>query len=125
MTPMPTTPITRDPRNGAFTFQVHAEYDLLLHVQKDLDKHRSATISNSNSNTDIQLSKIIMQSVDEYCLRKQWMYHIGSEKGVAIGRFLREAAEKWYAKMKKNGGEAKVRDIMCELLDCVFVLYCH
>ena len=28
--------ITRDPRNGAFTFQVHAEYDMLLRVQKVL-----------------------------------------------------------------------------------------
>lgn len=99
------TLITRNPANGAFTFQVHAEYDLLMHVQRDLDKHRSIL-----GNSDIQLSKLITQSVDEYCLGKQWMYHIGSEKGVAIGRFLREAAERWYAKMIKehvNGGEVE------------------
>jgi len=114
-----TTPITRDPRNGAFTFQVHAEYDLLLHVQKDLDKHRSRNNSNS-SDSDIHLSKLITRSIDEYCLRKQWMYHIGSEKGVAIGRFLRESAEKWYAKMKKewqqqqgNDNSGEVKKFIC------------
>ena len=76
--------ITRDEKyNGAFTFQVHAEYDLLLHVQKDLDRHRSRN-SKSKKLTNIQLSKLIMRSIDEYCLQKQWMYHIGNNKGTAI-----------------------------------------
>eukprot|EP00579_Thalassiosira_antarctica_P018862 CAMPEP_0201963804 /NCGR_PEP_ID=MMETSP0904-20121228/9600_1 /ASSEMBLY_ACC=CAM_ASM_000553 /TAXON_ID=420261 /ORGANISM="Thalassiosira antarctica, Strain CCMP982" /LENGTH=447 /DNA_ID=CAMNT_0048510523 /DNA_START=27 /DNA_END=1371 /DNA_ORIENTATION=+ len=94
----------RDPRNGAFTFQVHAEYDLLLHVQKDLDKHRS---KDDALLSDIQLSKIILRSIDEYCLQKQWMYHIGSEKGVAIGRFLRGGAEKFLKRRSLNNGEVK------------------
>jgi len=83
--------ITRDPRNGAFTFQVHAEYDLLLHIQKDLDRHGRSRLSN---NSNIQLSKLVMRSIDNYCLQKQWMYHIGSEKGVAIGRFLDDCLKK-------------------------------
>ena len=83
--------ITRDPRNGAFTFQVHAEYDLLLHIQKDLDRHGRSRLSN---NSNIQLSKLVMRSIDNYCLQKQWMYHIGSEKGVAIGRFLEDCLKK-------------------------------
>ncbi len=85
------TAITRDPRNGAFTFQVHAEYDLLLHVQKDL-----LLLENQRSYDSIHLSEHIMHSIDEYCLKKQWMYHIGREKGIAVSRFLQSKLEKWY-----------------------------
>ena len=103
--PANSTAITRDPRNGAFTFQVNAEYDLLLHIQKGLDKNGRRNLS------DVELSKIIMRSVDEYCLRKQWMYHIGSEKAVAIGRFLREGVEMFLKNRAEAGatnGEVKV-----------------
>ncbi|KAL7540650.1 hypothetical protein ACHAXR_010272 [Thalassiosira sp. AJA248-18] len=102
-----TSAITRDPRNGAFTFGVHAEYDLLLHVQKDLDKHRRARDSSNKPLSDVELSKRIMRSFDEYCLQKQWMYHIGSEKGVAIGRFLRGGVESCLKANKSDSGEVK------------------
>lgn len=85
--------ITRDPKNGAFTFQVHAEYDLLLHVQKSLDRTRSRN-NNADQINNIRLSQIIMRSVDDYCLKKQWMYHIGREKGIAIGRFLEDSLKR-------------------------------
>ena len=108
-----TNVITRDEKhNGAFTFQVHAEYDLLLHVQKDLDRHRNrADRKTGKKLTNIQLSKLIMRSIDEYCLQKQWMYHIGNNKGTAIGRFLEESL-----KMKKrNGSTTKV----CRVFACL------
>ncbi|KAL7431698.1 hypothetical protein ACHAXM_002839 [Skeletonema potamos] len=100
--------ITRDPRNGAFTFQVHAEYDLLLQIQKDLDAKRplkSKSLSSSLSSlalTDIESTKIILKSVDSYCYGKQWMYHIGSEKGQAISRFLRSGVESWLKRKDRN-----------------------
>ena len=83
--------ITRDPRNGAFTFQVHTEYDLLLHVKKDL-----FLMENRQDGDCIRISEHILHSVDEYCLNKQWMYHIGSEKGTAVSKFLRSRLEKWH-----------------------------
>ena len=106
--------ITRDPRNGAFTFQVHAEYDLLLHIQKDLDSKRKGSGSSLNSAlsslalSDIQSTKIILKSIDDYCYGKQWMYHIGSEKGKAISRFLRGGVESWMKRKPRN----KVRAIL-------------
>mmetsp|Transcript_33101 Transcript_33101/g.80081 ORF Transcript_33101/g.80081 Transcript_33101/m.80081 type:complete len:419 (-) Transcript_33101:166-1422(-) len=110
------SPITRDPRNGAFTFQVHAEYDLLLHVQKDLDKHRRAVAERKDGNnaslSDVELSNIIMRSFDEYCLRKQWMYHIGSQKGVAIGRFLRDGVEN-HLRTDNNISNGEVKKFIC------------
>ncbi|KAL3805286.1 hypothetical protein HJC23_008993 [Cyclotella cryptica] len=89
--------LQRDPRNGAFTFQVHAEYDLLLHVQKDLDRYHhkvgreelSTTVgATSDVTEDLEPARIIMKSVDSYCLGKQWMYHIGYEKALAVRSFL-------------------------------------
>jgi len=106
--------ITRDPRNGAFTFQVHAEYDLLLQIQKDLDAKRPSKSSKSSLNSlalsDVDSTKIILKSVDDYCYGKQWMYHIGSEKGNAISRFLRSCVDSW----RKRGYRKK--KFVC--LDC-------
>jgi hypothetical protein len=110
--------ITRDPRNGAFTFQVHAEYDLLLQIQKDLDKAKQRPKKSSRSSlnslalSDIESTQIILKSVDDYCYGKQWMYHIGSEKGEAISRFLRSGVDSW---RKKRGDCKKV---------CVSILFC-
>ncbi len=99
--------ITRDPRNGAFTFQVHAEYDLLLQIQKDLDAKRPSKSSKSSLSSlalsDVDLTKIILKSVDDYCYGKQWMYHIGSEKGKAISRFLKSGVESWLKNKRRSG----------------------
>ncbi|KAK1734282.1 putative catechol O-methyltransferase [Skeletonema marinoi] len=112
-----TDKITRDPRNGAFTFQVHAEYDLLLQIQKDLDAKRPSKSSRSSLNSlalsDIDSTRIILKSVDDYCYGKQWMYHIGSEKGKAISRFLRSGVERW---LKRDDRKNKVCKFIC--LDC-------
>lgn len=107
--------ITRDPRNGAFTFQVHAEFDLLLHVKKDL-----FLLDNKPDGGRIRLSEHIMHSIDEYCLKKQWMYHIGSEKGTAVSRFLRSRLEIWHEENIINShncsgnreGDKKVRAML-------------
>lgn len=103
----------RDPRRGAFTFQVHAEYDLLLHVQRALDRRRGGggrgggrpgSTSGPGPRPDaVALSRAIMASVDEYCLKEQWMYHVGSQKGGAIGRFLRGGAEEFRARVGGGG----------------------
>ena len=113
--PNTTDKITRDPRNGAFTFQVHAEYDLLLQIQKDLDAKRPSKSSRSSLNSlalsDIDSTRIILKSVDGYCYGKQWMYHIGSEKGKAISRFLRSGVERW---LRRDDRKNKV---------CIYLVY--
>lgn len=92
---------------------MHAEYDLLLHVQKSLDRTRSRN-NNADQLNNIKLSQLIMRSVDDYCLKKQWMYHIGREKGVAIGRFLEDS-------LKRGDWSNKVR------IYCPYHMYnlCH
>ena len=56
-----------------------------------------------------------MRSVDDYCLKKQWMYHIGREKGVTIGRFLEDS-------LKRGDWANKVRIIVCVI--CI-AISCH
>jgi predicted O-methyltransferase YrrM len=97
--------LQRDPRNGAFTFQVHAEYDLLLYVQKDLDRHhqklsrRSSTSITADGTTgELEPARIILKSIDNYCLSKQWMYHIGYEKAVVVRNFLQRSLHDFIAR---------------------------
>jgi predicted O-methyltransferase YrrM len=115
--------ITRDPRNGAFTFQVHAEYDMLLRVQRDLDGHRGGsarpphrdgeddagreTDDDGSAEDSIRLSRRIMHSIDDYCMHEQWMYHIGQEKGMALSRFLLSSLEEWHR--AGDGGDDRGR----------------
>jgi len=121
------------PTKGRIAFQVRAEYDLLFHVQKVLgsSRHRSseALVANNdhedNSRTnsssgnkavvspsDITLSKRILRSIDDYCLQKQWMDHIGSEKAMAIGRFLKGGVQK-YLKTNARCSSGEVKKFIC------------
>lgn len=75
-------PITRNERNGAFTFKENTEYDLMLHVQRALAKFDFASL------TDVECANVILASIDEFCLAQQWMYHVGKEKGETLKSFL-------------------------------------
>lgn len=85
---------------------------MLLGIQKDLDAKRRPSKSGRSCSLsslalgDIEATKIILKSIDDYCYGKQWMYHIGSEKGCAIARFLRGGVEEW---LKKKNRSKKVR----------------
>ena len=111
--------ITRDPRNGAFTFHVHAEYDMLLRVQRNLDGHRARGGGANDADRDnaveesIRLSRRILRSIDDYCMHEQWMYHIGREKGEALSRFLRSCLEGQCRKSVGGCGETGVRRFVC------------
>lgn len=107
---------------------------MLLGIQKDLDAKRRPSKSGRSCSLsslalgDIEATKIILKSIDDYCYGKQWMYHIGSEKGCAIARFLRGGVEEW---MKKKNRSKKVRSRqeiksackllwLCEAIICFF-----
>ena len=73
--------------------------------QTTLQKSSKSSL-NSLALSDVDSTKIILKSVDDYCYGKQWMYyHIGSEKGEAISRFLRSSVESW---RKKKAEEKRV-----------------
>lgn len=78
-----TSLLQRDPDNGAWTFKANTEQDLLRHVQSGL----ADTIQDLD---DVDAAKAVLRSIDVYCLGKQWMYHVGHEKGEEIKPFLRD-----------------------------------
>lgn len=75
------------------SFGISIEHDLLLHVQKDLDKYLNDVVSNGAPLSLVPFSKIIMESYDKFCLRVRWAHHIGTKKGAAVGRFLKGGVE--------------------------------
>ncbi len=106
--------ITRDPRNGAFTFSVNSEYDLLLHIQRALDQsYRSSGSAATMSNIDT--AKVIMKSIDDYCFRKQWMFHVGNEKSEVIAKFLEKGIAAFVDRNKTKKGSKKNKYVCVEL----------
>lgn len=76
----------RDPTRGAWTFQPGTENDLLTHVENGLAEH----IEPFN---EIDSAEAILRSIDVYCLGKQWMFHVGQEKGEILKDFLKDCME--------------------------------
>mmetsp|Transcript_7675 Transcript_7675/g.16149 ORF Transcript_7675/g.16149 Transcript_7675/m.16149 type:complete len:500 (+) Transcript_7675:268-1767(+) len=106
--------ITRDPRKGAFTFSVNSEYDLLLHIQRALDQsYRSSGSAATMSNIDT--AKVIMKSIDDYCFRKQWMFHVGNEKSAVIANFLEGGIDAFVERNQTKKGVQKNKYVCVEL----------
>ena len=79
----PSTMIIRRPeRNGEFTFKENSEYELMIHVQQGLGK------CDFSSLTQVEAANVVLSSVDDFCMEKQWMYHVGHEKGETLKKFL-------------------------------------
>jgi len=79
----------RDPHNGVMTFKANAEFDLLLHVQNKMNNLLDA----GNALTLADRVGTILRSVDEYCTGKQWMFHVGQDKGGVLTDFLKECID--------------------------------
>lgn len=77
----------RDPKNGAMTFKADTEHDLFMHVQNGLGDH-------IRDYSDVESAKAILRSIDVYCLGKQWMFHVGQEKGEIMEGFLSKCISK-------------------------------
>mmetsp|Transcript_5351 Transcript_5351/g.7573 ORF Transcript_5351/g.7573 Transcript_5351/m.7573 type:complete len:540 (+) Transcript_5351:440-2059(+) len=91
----------RDPQNGVMTFKANAEYDLLLHVQNNMNNYHGV----GNLPEDDRVSTIL-RSVDEYCTGKQWMFHVGRDKGEVLTSFLRECIKNYMERNNSKEGAA-------------------
>ena len=89
-------PITRHAKNGAWTFKENSEYELMIHVQQGLDSFDFKHLN------EVESANVILDSVDGYCLGKQWMFHIGKEKGLVLKGFLRRCIENYLSTQGKN-----------------------
>ena len=78
----------RDESCGVMSFHFHTEQALLLHVRRALD------VSVCNRTGDLlplSLAQRVLKAMDEFCMEKHWMMHIGPEKGTLICNELEES----------------------------------
>eukprot|EP00566_Odontella_aurita_P009724 CAMPEP_0113540062 /NCGR_PEP_ID=MMETSP0015_2-20120614/8271_1 /TAXON_ID=2838 /ORGANISM="Odontella" /LENGTH=434 /DNA_ID=CAMNT_0000439823 /DNA_START=401 /DNA_END=1705 /DNA_ORIENTATION=- /assembly_acc=CAM_ASM_000160 len=121
----------RDANNhGAWTFRRDAERDLLQHVENGLSISSSSSSPSSRSQqpaaqssssssqssqspsarrealaeSECAAASSILRSVDVYCLGKQWMYHVGHEKGEVIGPFVEKCVRSSSSSSSSGGG---------------------
>ena len=84
-------PIIRDPNCGVLAFHAGTEQSLLGHVRLELSE--SVPMSSLKGGNDISKSEksdIVLQIIDEFCLSRHWMMHVGKEKGMIVQEFLTE-----------------------------------
>mmetsp|Transcript_20033 Transcript_20033/g.57521 ORF Transcript_20033/g.57521 Transcript_20033/m.57521 type:complete len:329 (+) Transcript_20033:299-1285(+) len=101
--------LKRDPANGAWTFKANAELDLLQHVENVMamsDANNAAVGGDGQrdaSDASVDAAKTVLRAIDTYCLGKQWMYHVGHEKGEIMKPFLRESISSFSSNADRTG----------------------
>ena len=75
----------RDPSNGVLAFHAGTEQALLHYVQKQMLSLNHTAIQNPAST--------VLGHIDDFCLQRHWMMHVGYEKGPILEAFLKECME--------------------------------
>jgi predicted O-methyltransferase YrrM len=75
----------RDPSNGILAFHTGTEQALLYYVQQKLVSHCSDKGNDRAS--------AVLGHIDDFCLQRHWMMHVGNEKGPILETFLKECTE--------------------------------
>lgn len=104
--------LKRDPANGAWTFKANAELDLLQHVEHVVagsDANNAALASDAS--TDTSAAKTVLRAIDTYCTGKQWMFHVGSDKGKEVAKFLKQSIECFSGNVDRKSGRFIVLDV--------------
>jgi len=76
--------VRRDAANGILAFHDGTEQALLLYVQQHLQADEQQPQQHNRQR------QRILQLVDDFCVSRHWMMHVGAEKGVLLQDFLRE-----------------------------------
>ena len=95
--------IKRDASCGVFAFHPHTEASLLTHVRNSLtsressislekgsEEEKSSTLSKENLQLILRRSNDVLHAIDEYCMSRHWMMHIGPEKGGILKESLKD-----------------------------------
>lgn len=74
----------RNVHNGVLAFHSGTEQALLLFVQQQLLPLQSKDATSTDRR------KLILKAVDQFCVERHWMMHVGPDKGVILQDFLKE-----------------------------------
>ncbi|KAL3944071.1 MAG: hypothetical protein SGBAC_001855 [Bacillariaceae sp.] len=75
--------VERDPTCGILAFHAGTEQALLNHVQSRVSKSEANSVDAS----------FILESVDEFCMQRHWMMHVGPEKTPILSSFLKQMCD--------------------------------
>jgi catechol O-methyltransferase len=94
----------RPPTCGICSFHPHTESSLLSHVRNSL---ASAEVAMAVDSMDVCRAKIlraerVLNSVDEFCISRHWMMHVGPEKGNILTTTLKESIDKKLSMQPSN-----------------------
>jgi catechol O-methyltransferase len=116
----------RDPSCGVLAFHYGTEKSLLRHVQLELTSDRFTSIVTKNPITTTNhqgeaegcrtvVASLVLQLVDEFCLSRHWMMHVGQEKGVVVQQFLKECHDRFFDTTTTNVKSSSRPLILVEL----------
>jgi catechol O-methyltransferase len=116
----------RDPSCGVLAFHHGTEQSLLRHVQLELTSDRFETIITKATTTTTThqgeeegcrsvVASLVLQLVDEFCLSRHWMMHVGQEKGVLVQQFLKECHDRFFDTTTSNSKSSSRPLILVEL----------
>jgi hypothetical protein len=78
----PNVVTTRDPSCGILAFHAGTEQALLKHVELEIGKRQREQQTNDIGD----LATFVLDSIDNFCLKRHWMMHVGNEKATIIQR---------------------------------------
>lgn len=68
----------RDPSCGVLAFHAGTEQALLQHVQSNVAESNAGSLDASG----------VLESIDEFCMRRHWMMHVGPKKAPILQDFI-------------------------------------
>jgi catechol O-methyltransferase len=83
--------ITRDPSCGILAFHVGTEQALLKHVESSFSSYQSL---------EKNLADSVLECIDDFCMNRHWMMHIGSQKATILIEFVEECCASFGDKEK-------------------------
>lgn len=82
--------VVRDPSNGTSQFHEGTEQAMLLYVQQEVAKK----LSDGDDVIDpVQKAQLVLKTIDEFCITRHWMMHLGDKKGPIMKDFLIECCD--------------------------------
>jgi catechol O-methyltransferase len=90
--------IQREADNGVLAFHSGTEQALLVYVQQQLQQQSKSYDSKPARR------RIVLDLVDQFCLERHWMMHVGPQKGVIVQEFLQRHFQ------QQHGGQLSLVD---------------
>jgi catechol O-methyltransferase len=104
--------IKRDESCGVLSFHPNTEASLLAHVHNSLKTAVPSTTSPDSIHNKLQHASDVIHAIDQFCMRRHWMMHVGPEKGNILVEALRDSMNN---KVRQSPSPPKTKFVAVEL----------